>query len=72
MQQFFRTLAVITPDQKATLSYMGLILLFFLLFSGYITTTDNVPQYLVWCIYTNPLFYLFQVSPESSDQEGPR
>jgi ABC-type multidrug transport system ATPase subunit len=58
--QFYRTLCFVVPDLKAALSATGLVILFLLLFSGFITAPSLVPKYWVWCIYSNPFYYLFQ------------
>jgi hypothetical protein len=52
--QFYRTLCFVVPDLKAALSATGLVILFLLLFSGFITAPSLVPKYWVWCIYSNP------------------
>lgn len=39
----------------------GLLLFFLLLFSGYISSTEGVPRYWIWVLYSNPLYYAFQV-----------
>jgi hypothetical protein len=38
----------------------GLVILFLLLFSGYITARSSVPDYWIWSMYTNPFFFSFQ------------
>jgi len=39
----------------------GLIILFLMLFSGFIIARSSVQPYWIWVLFLNPFFYAFQV-----------
>ena len=63
MNQMFRSFSFLMPDETSALSVSGMIMLFLIMFCGYVTSLATVPSYWVWVMYCNPVFYMFQVFP---------
>jgi len=60
MMSFFKLTTFLTANLTSAAAASGIVTFFLLLFSGFIISVKDVPNFYTWVMFLNPLFYGFQ------------